>query len=430
MSDKPTTEIPFPITGSVPIYREEEVQVPPHKPSRWWWILMVSAGAALTAMTFPGQTAGLSPFTDPLIDELDIDRTAISLSYLIATLLGALVMPVLGRIMDVVGTKRVIIAIGALLALVLVGASFITEILGLTFSYVGLRMTGQGALSLAATTLIARNVTHRPGLALGIVGAVGSMGISLAPLGVERLIAMTDIATAWRIEAVMVALIVLPIALALPKDVPITTTATGSRIVITPEPGHTLLQALRTGMFWVITSSIFVVGMFSTGFAFHLISILGAQGLGAPEAASNFLWQTVAAVIATLALGAVVDKIDPRYGLVVSMLTMAGSLVFLPFVEPGFSAIVFGLLLGASMGALRGVDAAAFVRFYGRGHIGAIRGVATSIGLASTALGPLYFALGLSLTGSYVIPSAFAALIPSVVALITLFVKPPASLEG
>jgi hypothetical protein len=82
------------------------------------------------------------------------------------------------------------------------------------------------------------------------------------------------------------------------------------------------------------------------------------------------------------------------------------------------------------MGALRGVDAAAFVRFYGRGHIGAIRGVATSIGLASTALGPLYFALGLSLTGSYVIPSAFAALIPSVVALITLFVKPPASLEG
>ena len=149
---------------------------------------MVSAGAALTAMTFPGQTAGLSPFTDPLISELDIDRTAISLSYLIATLVGAVAMPFLGRIMDIVGTKRVIIVVGALLALVLVGASFMTEIMGLTVSYVGLRMTGQGALVLAATTLIARSVTHRPGLALGIVGAVGSMGISLAPLLVERLI--------------------------------------------------------------------------------------------------------------------------------------------------------------------------------------------------------------------------------------------------
>jgi MFS family permease len=187
---------------------------------------MVSAGSALTAMSFPGQTAGLSVFTDPLLRELAIDRTAISLSYLIATLLGALAMPFLGRIMDRVGTKRVIVVTGFLLVFVLVGASFVTEIIGLTASYVGLRMTGQGALVLAATTLIARSVTHRPGLALGIVGAVGSMGISLAPLGVERLIAWTDIASAWRIEAIMVALIVIPIAVALPKDVPVTHTPT------------------------------------------------------------------------------------------------------------------------------------------------------------------------------------------------------------
>jgi len=71
--------------------------------------------------------------------------------------------------------------IGIVLSLVLLGASFITEILGLTFSYVGLRMTGQGALSLAATTLIARTVTHRPGLALGIVGAAGPLEF-LSPL--------------------------------------------------------------------------------------------------------------------------------------------------------------------------------------------------------------------------------------------------------
>jgi cyanate permease len=302
--------------------------------------------------------------------------------------------------------------------------------MGLTVSYVGLRMTGQGALVLAATTLIARSVTHRPGLALGIVGAVGSMGISLAPLLVERLISWTDIATAWRIEAVLVALIVIPLSIALPKDVPVTTTPSGSLITVVPEPGHTLAQALRTGMFWVITTSIFVVGMFSTGFAFHLISILGAQGLSATEAASNFIWQTVAAVVFTLILGAVVDKIDPRWGVVTSMLALAGSLVFVSFVQPGVSGIVFGLLLGTSMGALRGVDAAAFVRFYGRGHIGAIRGFAASIGLASTALGPLYFALGLSLTGSYVAPSALAALIPAVVALVALFVKPPATLKG
>jgi hypothetical protein len=80
------------------------------------------------------------------------------------------------------------------------------------------------------------------------------------------------------------------------------------------------------------------------------------------------------------------------------------------------------------MGALRGVEAAAFLRYYGRGHIGTIRGIASSIGLASTALGPLYFAVGHNLTGSYAAASFLAVLLPVLVALAAIFVKPPAAL--
>jgi MFS family permease len=430
MTDRepPTGQIQLPITGAIPIYRDDSEHTPPRRAQPLLlWILLVSAGGILTAMTFPGQTAGLSPFTDPLINSLDIDRTAISVSYLIATLMGALSMPLVGRAMDKYGTKRAIITIGILLAAVLFGASFITEVFGLTAAYVGVRMTGQGALSLAVTTLIARSITHRPGLALGIVGAVGSAGISLAPLFVESLIRATDIATAWRIEALLVALIVWPIAFFLPKDKPVTTTPTGSIIVVEPETGYTVSGAIRTGMFWVIAGAIFIIGMFSTAFAFHLISILGEQGLNPTEAAANFIPQTVAGIAATLGLGALVDKTDPRWGLGISMAAMAATMVMLPLVEPGFSSVIFGLVLGVAMGALRGVEAAAYLRFYGRANIGAIRGVATSIGLASTALGPLYFAIGLSVTGSYVGPSALAALAPIAVIIGALVVKiPPA----
>ncbi|MEL0273330.1 MAG: MFS transporter, partial [Pontimonas sp.] len=323
----PTGEIPLPVTGATPVYREAHEPPQPAKQPLVWWSLIVAAGSMLTAMTFPGQTAGLSPFTDPLIESLDIDRTAISFSYLLATLTGALTMPILGRVLDKYGAKRAIIVIGLLLMTVVFLASFITDIIGLTASYVGLRMTGQGALSLAATTLIARTITYRPGLALGIVGAVGSAGISLAPVGVERLIAFTDIATAWRIEAALVAVIVLPIAFLLPKDLPQTTTETGSHIVIVPEAGYTSREALRTGMFWVLAMAGFMVGMLSTGLAFHLISILGAQGLSTLEAAANFIPQTVAAVAATLGLGAIVDRIDPRWGVAGSMLTLSGTLL-------------------------------------------------------------------------------------------------------
>ena len=57
------------------------------------WLVLVLAGGVILAMTAPGQTAGLSPFTDPLIDELGVTRTAISFSYLIGTLTGALHAP-------------------------------------------------------------------------------------------------------------------------------------------------------------------------------------------------------------------------------------------------------------------------------------------------------------------------------------------------
>ena len=413
----------FPVTGTVPIVLPDDEPPTPRGttgPRGGLWLFIVLAGGIFAALTAPGQTAGLSPFTDPLIAEVGVDRTEISFSYLLATLAGAAAMPLVGRALDRFGARLAIIVISLALGGVLLAASFVTEILGLTVSYVGLRMTGQGALTLAATTLVARLVTHRSGLALGISGAMGAGGISLAPVGVERLIAATDIATAWRIEALIVVVIAVPLALLLPRDRPRTHTDTGTLIVQPPEYGHTQGEAARTWMFWAFTMAGFTVGMMSTGLAFHLISILGSQGLSSVEAASNFIPQTIAALLLTLGLGAIVDRIDPRWGLVASMVSMGAAMVVLPFVQPGWWGIGFGLMLGSAQGALRGVEAAAFVRYFGRAHIGSIRGLSTAVGLASTSLGPLYFALGLEWSGSYLAPSVWGALLPVAVIVLAL----------
>ncbi len=423
----------FPITGSVPIIRDEAAQSDDSAssghsgPRGGLWLFIVLAGGVFAALTAPGQTAGLSPFTDPLIDQLSVSRTDISVSYLIATLAGASAMPLVGRALDRYGARLAIVIIGLILGGVLLAASFVTEIFGLTASYVGLRMSGQGALTLAATTLVARLVTHRSGLALGISGAMGAAGISLAPVGIERLIAFGDIASAWRIEAAVVVAVIVPLALFLPKDRPRTHTDTGTLIIPDAETGYTQAEAVRTPMFWAFTMAGFTVGMMSTGLAFHLISILGQQGLTSLEAASNFIPQTIAALVLTLGFGAIVDRTDPRLGLVTSMLAMAGSMVMLPFVEPGLWGIIFGLLLGSAQGALRGVEAAGFVRYFGRAHIGGIRGVSTAVGLASTSLGPLYFALGLDWSGSYLAPSLWGALLPIAVIVLALLAPVPPS---
>lgn len=418
-------ETSFPVTGSVNLPVESRGTPGSIGPRGWLWVFIVAAGGIFGALSAPGQTAGLSPFTDPLIESLGVGRTEISVSYLIATLAGGAAMPFLGKLLDRFGARVAIVWIGVVFALVLYAASFVTEIFGLTASYVGLRMAGQGALTLASTTLVARLVTHRSGLALGIAGAVSVAGISLAPVGIERLIALTDLATAWRVEAVVVAAIVIPLALLVPRDKPVTHTDTGTLITPEIQDGHTVRQAAGTLMFWVFTGAGFAVGMMSTGLAFHLISILGEQGLTSFEAASNFIPQTIAGLLCTLLLGAIVDHTDPRWGVIASMAGMGGAMVLLPFVTPGWVAFGFGILLGIAQGALRGVEAAAFVRYFGRANIGGIRGVSTSVMLGSTALGPLYFAIGLDLTGSYLAPSLWGALLPVLIIVLAGIAKTP-----
>lgn len=84
------------------------------------------------------------------------------------------------------------------------------------------------------------------------------------------------------------------------------------------------------------------------------------------------------------------------------MLLMAGAMVAVPFVSPGVSAALYGMMVGAAGSSVRALEAASFPKLFGIASLGAIRGVVTSISVASTAFGPLALSLGYDLTGSYV----------------------------
>ncbi|MFW6721029.1 hypothetical protein ACHZ98_12865 [Streptomyces sp. MAR4 CNY-716] len=79
---------------------------------------------------------------------------------------------------------------------ILLALSFVTGIVGLTAGFIGIRMAGQGALTLVATT-VAYWFDRRRGPALGITSAVGTAGISPAPLLIKRLIADAGWRQTW-----------------------------------------------------------------------------------------------------------------------------------------------------------------------------------------------------------------------------------------
>ena len=165
--------------------------------------------------------------------------------------------------------------------------------------------------------------------------------------------------------------------------------------------------------------------MLATAVAFHQISLLGERGLSPTEAAANFLPQTVAALVATFTVGALVDRVAPSAALAGCMLLLAGALVWGVVVTPGLSALGFGLVLGAAGGGIRTLEAATVPRVFGTLHLGSVRGLVALFSVGSTAFGPLLFAVVRDVTGSYTGVLLAGATLPVLVAAAAVAVRTP-----
>ncbi|WP_165970789.1 MFS transporter, partial [Actinomadura sp. 6K520] len=358
------------------------------------------------ALTGPGQTAGLSVFTEPLIHDLEISRTQLSGAYLAATLSGAALLPLVGRALDRFGVRMLATCAAVLFGAVLTGCAAVGSVWGLTAGLAGLRLSGQGALSLLATTTVALWFTRNRGTALGVVTSVGAAGISATPVLTERLIAATDWRTAWLIQGLVIWTILIPVgAYALRGRPPATVRDTRSAA----GDGWTVKHAMRTAAFWTIIAAVSCQGMLTTAVAFHQVSLLGEHSLSPTEAAANFLPQTMAGLATAFLVGALADRFPPRFVLAASLAVLAAGLLWTPLLAPGFSGIAFGLLLGAAGNGIRTLEASIVPAYFGTAHIGALRGIIHAATVASTAFGPILLALGHDLAGSYTPPLMLSA---------------------
>ncbi len=425
---------------------------------------MVGLAALMLGLTGPGQTVGVSVFVDPMMAALDLTRSEVSAAYLVGTLVASLALPRIGRALDEQGTRRTLLVVALGLGVALAAMSLVAGVVTLTIGFVGIRMLGQGSLSLVATNAVAPWFERRRGLAIGIVTAVGSSLIALVPLLATTVIGSAGWRVTWVLLGVLVVVVLVPVALRgfvdRPEDVgqrpdgtvvggaddaPVTLTAgsgpvgvptpgvpvrTGGQVPSRPRRDFTRAEALRTPMLWALIGGTVATGMLTTALAFHQIDLLGEQGLTPVEAAANFLPQTVATFGTVLLVGSLVDRIAPRWILLASMTLLAVAMLAVPLVRPGLSAIGYGMALGASGAAARALEAGAVPRLYGLRHLGAIRGLVGALGAASTALGPLALSLGRDLSGGYAPVLRWLVIVPVVVALLALLAPAPTDPDG
>lgn len=396
-----------------------------------WRIAVIATIAG--AMTAPGQTVSVSVFVDHLIADLGLSREGVSTAYLIGTLTGALVLPTVGRWIDRAGTRRAMTGIGILFGIGLVLMSGVQGFVTLAIGFTLIRLLGQGSLSLVSSVAVTHWWERRRGTVFGFVMTGVAALMSLGPILLNLAIEAYSWRTAWVLAAIAVWLVVVPMAwfgiVDRPSDVGQVPDGDPVRDHDTeptaPLSSHTRRQALGEARFWVLSATVGTTAMLITALNFHQISILGEKGLSSTEAAVMFLPQVGGAIVVGLAVGALADRIAPRYLLAVSMGLMACALLLVPVIERGWSVVLYGVVLGATAGAQRPLAATMLPRWFGLANIGAIQGVSTFVGVGASAAGPVALSLARTATGGYGAAAAVSALLPVTMLLVTLTVSEP-----
>lgn len=419
----------------------------PFDPARlpfFYGIVVLGCGTLGVLASAPGQTIGVSVFTDFLIQAHQLSRSWISFAYLAGTIASALLISRAGRWYDQFGGRWVSGASAAMLALVLMGMSFSVAIADfvasifpdnyrnyasfviLSLGFFAMRFFGQGMLTLSSRNMVLEWFEQRRGMALAFIGISVAFGFSVTPPCFEWLIQKGGWSWAWQSIAVIVAfysLIAFSFGRSRPEDhglVPDGSFAKKDRkthVETLSGRQFTLSEARRTYSFWVFTFSVALSGFLLTAFSFHVVSIFADAGMRRSQAVAIFVPAACVSVGVEFVGSWLSDFVKLKYLAMVQLVGIMMLSLSLSFLgaKPSVMFVVFGM--GLMQGMFGIISAVTWPRFYGRSHLGAISGFSTSIVVAGTAVGPYLFSVTHDQFGTY----RSATLLCAIVALI-LFV--------
>jgi len=119
-----------------------------------------------------------------------------------------------------------------------------------------------------------------------------------------------------------------------------------------------------------------------------------------------------------LITGILLNRVPPRFLLSTVQLLLCLSLLFATQVVGMMGMMLYGSLLGLMQGMNTALQAGVYAYYFGRQHLGAINGLATTIAVAGTAFGPVLLALGFERFGNYTAVLLLSTTAPLGIALI------------
>ena len=380
-------------------------------PFFYGWVVLGVTSVALF-VSGPGQTYSVSIFVDPIIEDMGWSRTMVSGLYTAGSFTAAMVLILVGRLLDRFGARIVLVGVAVLFGFATMLMSQVNHPAELYLGFAAIRALGQGSMMLAGTTLVALWFVRMRGraMALATMGAVASQA-GFPPL-VHFLITRLDWRDAWIALGFLIwaAIPVLLLARRSPESLGLrpdgaspTRSVEGTPLIpgLVPGEDFTLGEAMKTRSFWLLLFSSIPHPLIMTALVFHMVSLVTSKGLDAGLAASVLSAMALVSLGGTFLAGYLSEKIPNRYIIGASQALLAAAMLWALLIDAPWQALAMGATMGVSAGLSMTTNNVIWPNYYGRRNLGAIRGVTTTCMIGFAALGPFPFGLLFDLTDSY-----------------------------
>ncbi len=377
-------------------------------------------GFIFTFFSSFGQSFFLGIFNESIRNELFISHGQFGSIYASATLLSSFVLIWLGKKIDDINISKFAFLVILLLSFSSFFFSKISSITLLFISIFFMRFSGQGMMSLTATTTISRYFTKSRGKAL----STGWFGLSAAefilPVLMIYLLIKIDWRTIWVYISLLVLIILPVISFYLLKNLNFDSREQTSETIIKDQNIKSWKRSdvLRDYRFYIICMNMLAMPWIATGVFVYQSFILSSKGWGPYIIAQSFMIYSITSVITLFIAGILVDKFTSRKIIVYMNIPFLLASFVLYFFESPFSSFVFFSLLGISNGFANVLGSSTWAEIYGVKFIGSIKSLTTALMVFATAFGTALFGFlidkGLSIeqisivSGSYMVVSIIA----------------------
>ncbi len=393
-----------------------------------WSIVGVAFTTSMITAGISGY--GLSFFLIPMSDDLGVSRAEFS-TITLFRLASLPIIPVLGLLVDKRHGPRLLLTFGSILAgLTLVATSRVETlwqffiVFGVVFSIAMFAMGGQ----LVGPAVLAKWFIRRRGrvMAISAIGISGG-GLVIAPIA-GWLVSEVGWRTAWVVLGLIMVLVISPAAALFmrrqPEDVGLLPDGVGSGVGkaggapsangaewIDTEYPWTVRQAFRTRALWTLLGIQTFGAMALMPMLFHQVAYIQDKGFGLATATAVATTLAGFAIVGKVIYGYLVERVEPRWLLAMCLIPAGMSLFLLVGASGTPMLYAYAVVHGTTMGGFLPLMNVAFAEYFGRQHMGAIRGAVTPVGNIVGAISPVVAGWMWVSTGNYDAPFTLLALV-------------------